>query len=444
MMASTDCQRKPIQNGAEDQARFELQAVMDCLYDVLFITAPTGIALRASKSTARLTGVRAEDWVGRHFDWVERNVTLYPSVTRTALLERRAITAEQRTRTTGRRLLMSATPVKNEDGKIAAVVTIGRDVSELIDLRDQVVGGSILETPDNPDRVLPSIVAASRELYSVLEDVSKIASTDCTVLITGESGVGKELVARAIHERSPRRNRPFVKINCGSIPENLVESELFGYERGAFTGANREGKPGLFDVARGGTLFLDEIGELPQRTQPKLLEVLEDGWYLPVGGVRHRKADCRIVAATNADLECMVSSREFRADLYYRLAVFPLKIPPLRDRVADIEPLAHHFLESFNRKYGKNLTLSPELLSLLVKCPWPGNVRELRNAIERMVITADVDGAIPPSHLLASMRVAGDNGVLKGIQWQGPPKTTPRDRSMGCRAGVGRLEMRSE
>ncbi|MEW6106923.1 MAG: sigma 54-interacting transcriptional regulator, partial [Bacillota bacterium] len=383
----------------------QLQAVFDSVYDALFVTAPSGVILQASKSCMRLFGVPAEAWVGRNWDWVEANVTAYPSVTRMALLEKKPLTAEQVTKT-GKRLLISANPVTDRDGNVVILVTTARDVSELVTLRNQVKRGISLTGSYHTHVValttrvgFPSIIAASQAMHNVLDQVEKVAPANCTVLLLGESGVGKELIARAIHQHSSCKDGPFVKINCGSIPDTLVESELFGYVRGAFTGANSEGKPGLFQMAKHGTIFLDEVGELPEPVQPKMLQVLEDGQYLPVGGVQPRKAECRIIAATNANLEEMVRNGRFRADLYYRLAVVVIRIPPLRERTADVEPLALHFLESLNRKYGKNLRLSPEALDLMAKYEWPGNVRELKNFIERIVISMEDNELVTPERL---------------------------------------------
>jgi two-component system NtrC family response regulator len=232
------------------------------------------------------------------------------------------------------------------------------------------------------------IIAHSPQMLHVLSLAGRVAPRDTSVLITGESGTGKELLARAIHVNSARSHRPLVSINCAAIPEPLIESELFGYKRGAFTGAQTD-KPGLLSTAAGGTLFLDEIAELPLATQAKLLRFLQEGTYFQLGGLQPLSADLRVIAATNAPLRERVEAGGFRRDLYYRLSVFPLHIPPLRERVQDIIPLAQHFLSGFGSEFGKKVPgLSREAAAYIASRRWPGNVRELQNAIERAVIVS--------------------------------------------------------
>ena len=230
------------------------------------------------------------------------------------------------------------------------------------------------------------IVGSSATLRGVLEQVEMVAPTDATPLIIGESGTGKELIAAAIHERSPRRQRPFVRVNCGAIPSELFESEFFGHAKGAFTSALRD-RPGRFQLADGGTLFLDEIGEIPLAHQPKLLRVLQDGSFERVGEDTTRNVDVRVIAASNRDLRREVSARRFREDLYYRLSVFPIEIPPLRDRRDDIPALARHFVSLFrNRLNRAEVRFTNDDAECLKRYDWPGNVRELQNVIERAVI----------------------------------------------------------
>jgi two-component system response regulator AtoC len=234
-----------------------------------------------------------------------------------------------------------------------------------------------------------AIVGDTPTMRAVFALVDKVAASPSTVLITGESGTGKELVARAIHAASPRRDAPFVTLNCGAIPENLFESELFGHERGAFTGAVTS-KPGRFEIADGGTLFLDEIAELPKDLQVKLLRVLQDQTFERVGGLKTIKVDVRLVAATNSDLRQAVTSGAFREDLYYRLNVVPVALPPLRERVDDIPLLVHHFLQKFNRRLDKHVQgVEPAALAALKAARWPGNIRELENVVERAVLLSD-------------------------------------------------------
>jgi Nif-specific regulatory protein len=243
-----------------------------------------------------------------------------------------------------------------------------------------------------------NIIGNSARMQEVYELIYQVADSTTTVLIRGESGTGKELVARAIHTQSPRADKPFVKLHCAAIPESLVESELFGHEKGAFTGAV-DAKPGKFELAQGGTIFLDEIGELPVPTQIKLLRVLQDREFERVGGTRTLRSTARIIAATNKDLENAVQDAEFREDLYYRINVFPIWLPPLRERKTDILLLADHFLEKYSRILGKSVKrVSTPAIDLLVSYHWPGNVRELENCIERAVLLSS-DDVIHSYHL---------------------------------------------
>jgi formate hydrogenlyase transcriptional activator len=246
------------------------------------------------------------------------------------------------------------------------------------------------------ERRFEQLIGSSPALETVLEQVERVAPTDSTVLVQGETGTGKELIARAIHNISSRFGRPFIKLNCAAIPFDLLESELFGHEKGAFTGAIAQ-KVGRFEMADKGTLFLDEVGDIPLALQPKLLRVLQEQEFERLGSGRTHHVDVRLVAATHRDLANMVKRNEFRSDLYYRLNVFPVLLPPLRARSEDIPALVAHFVEIFGRKMGKPIDDIPEeTMSALCTYSWPGNVRELQNLIERAVILAN-DGVLPNS-----------------------------------------------
>ncbi len=263
----------------------------------------------------------------------------------------------------------------------------------------------------------PSIIGDSTALRQVMAAIDRAAGTDTTVLLEGESGTGKELCARALHNASPRASGPFVAINCAAIPENLLEAELFGYERGAFTGANQR-KIGKFEMAQHGTIFLDEIGEMPLALQAKMLRAIETKRIERLGGNGSFAVDVRIVAATNRMLRQAVASRQFREDLYFRLSVFPVTVPPLRDRKEDIPKLAHHFVERVARDVGKKVSISPEALSMLVEHTWPGNVRELQNAIERAVILADGERLLP-RHLNLMTQMGATADPWEMLDWSG-------------------------
>ena len=263
----------------------------------------------------------------------------------------------------------------------------------------------------------PSIIGDAPALRQVMASIDRAAGTDTTVLLEGESGTGKELCARALHNASGRANGPFVAINCAAIPENLLEAELFGYERGAFTGANQR-KIGKFEMAQHGTVFLDEIGEMPLALQAKMLRAIETKRIERLGGNGSFPVDVRIVAATNRMLRQAVAARQFREDLYFRLSVFPVTVPPLRDRKEDIPKLAHHFVERVARDVGKKVTISPEALAMLVEHTWPGNVRELQNAMERAVILADGDRLLPRHlNLMTQMGATADPWDM--LDWSG-------------------------
>jgi transcriptional regulator with GAF, ATPase, and Fis domain len=270
---------------------------------------------------------------------------------------------------------------------------------------------------DDRNRQFDQIVGDSRPLEAVLEKVERVAPTSSTVLIQGETGTGKELIAKAIHNISPRYDRPFVKVNCAAIPLDLLESELFGHERGAFTGAIAQ-KVGRFELADKGTLFLDEVGDIPRPLQPKLLRILQEQEFERLGSGRTHRVDVRVVAATHRDLEQMVKGNEFRSDLYYRLNVFPVLLPPLRARQEDIPKLITHFVGFYGRQIGKRIEhIAEETMAALLSYPWPGNVRELQNLIERAVILSS-DGVLPnplPSNHQETVTVVSNSTTLKEV-----------------------------
>ena len=274
-------------------------------------------------------------------------------------------------------------------GQVAIAVENALAFQEIAELKNKLAQEKLyLEDEIRSEMNFDEIVGESASLRAVLKQVETVAPTDSTVLITGETGTGKELIARAIHNLSPRRERTFVKVNCAAIPTGLLESELFGHERGAFTGAIAQ-RIGRFELAHGGTIFLDEVGDIPLELQPKLLRVLQEQEFERLGSTHTTRVDVRLVAATNRDLSEMVAARTFRSDLYYRLRVFPLLMPPLRERQEDIPALVRYFVEKYARRMNRMVeTIPAETLDLLVRYPWPGNIRELENLIERAVIVS--------------------------------------------------------
>ncbi len=376
----------------------ELDAIIESSFDGLYITDGQGITLRLNKAFEMISGINGHEFLGHNVDDIEREGVVSESVTKLVLQRREPVTIIQNYKT-GKITLATGNPVFDKNGEIFRVVCNVRDITELNMLNEKLERAQGLtqhyETElrslrmkyASPER----LVANSPEMRKMLDMVIRIAQVESTILISGETGTGKELIAQIIHENSPCSKGPFIKVNCGAIPENLLESELFGYETGAFTGARKEGKPGFFQLASGGTLFLDEIGELPLGLQVKLLRVLQSKEITRVGGTSPIAVDVRIVAATNRDLLEMVQNKQFRGDLYYRLNVLPIHVPPLRERKDDIPNLVVHFVRLFNQKYQLTKRIAPEVVELFMEYDWPGNVRELENLIERLIVITPGD-----------------------------------------------------
>jgi transcriptional regulator with PAS, ATPase and Fis domain len=357
-------------------------------------------------------GAKLSDVLGKSVDELEKKRLFFPSVTRLVLESKSSRTVIQSQRD-GRKLLATGTPAFYEDGSIFRVVVNTRDITRLNKLKKQLEEAELLKNRYRQELLElrqdalwgRDIIAVSPAMKRLLEVAGRIAAADSTVLLTGESGSGKGMIARYIHDNSLRRGKPFTVVNCGAIAENLLESELFGYAGGAFTGARREGKIGKLELATEGTLFLDEITELSPELQVKLLHVLQEGLITRVGGTREIKLNLRFIAATNRDITALVEKGLFREDLYYRLDVIPLTIPPLRERKEDIRPLAEAFLEKLGKKYHKQKYFTDENYAYLENYEWPGNVRELENLVERLIIVVDgaqIDEQNLPRHVLQS------------------------------------------
>jgi len=385
---------KAVQDSSE-LAR-EMDATFNFSFDEIYITDGRGKTLRANAAFEENCGVKVADILGRNVYDLEKEKVFYPSATRKVLETGKQQTILQ-TQKSGKQILVTATPVFNEDGSIFRVITNSRNVDKLNQLQDKLEELEkekqryYQELMELRQRVLldEEIVVYSKSMQKLVTMAEKIAKVDSTVLLLGESGVGKGVVAGLIHQLSPRKDGPFVHINCGAIPENLLESELFGYEGGAFTGASKEGKKGKIELATGGTVFLDEIGELPINLQTKLLHVIQEKQMTRIGGIKVLKLDVRFIAATNQNLEEQVARGKFRRDLFFRLNVLPIKIPPLRERQADIIPLTEQILKKYNKKYNTRKRIKPEVLDYFLSYPWPGNIRELENLLERLVVVAD-------------------------------------------------------
>ncbi|WP_035100276.1 sigma-54 interaction domain-containing protein [Aneurinibacillus terranovensis] len=395
-----------MQDSLYEELYAELISVFAASYDEIFVTDGNGYTVRVNNACERNYGLTAEKMVGKHVTELVAEGIFSPSATLDVIKHRKQINLVQQTQN-GRKLLVTATPVFNQDGELIRVVSNSRDITELLNLREQLdmLQEKVISYEEAfKQREEESGILSSRSpsMISVLEKVAKVARVDSTVLLLGESGVGKTHIARYLHEASRRKSAPFLSINCSALPESLIESELFGYEPGAFSGAHEKGKNGLFEAAHHGTLFLDEIGELPLSVQAKLLSVLQDRQFLRIGGTKPVKVDVRIIAATNQDLRQKVEEKTFRNDLYYRLNVIPIVIPPLRERKEDIVPLAIRFLDEYKEAYGIEKKISYSASEELRRADWPGNIRELRNFLERLVITLD-DDVINAEHIKAAL-----------------------------------------
>jgi PAS domain S-box-containing protein len=378
-----------IRDTREVQSYFD--EIMNVLSDGIYISDSSGMTLKVNSMYEKLTGLRREEMEGILVtDLINQgkyDVILNPEIVKTGEPK----TAVQTTKL-GRKVILNGYPVFDKEGKVALVVTFVRDVTVLsqlkvqIDSQQELINKLHLGVQHLSKKTSPLIVHGEKML-ALLKMLDNIAKTDATVLLLGETGVGKDLLARRIHENSQRRDGSFFKVDCTTIPENLIESELFGYEAGAFSGAGTKGKPGLVEMAANGTLFLDEIGELPYSMQGKLLRVLQDQEIMRVGSTRAKKVDVRIIAATNRNLEEAVRSGTFRVDLFYRLRVAVIDVPPLRERREDIPHLVRYFLDKYNNKYKKKIIFSSGIEEIFQNYRWPGNVREMEHLIQSLVVT---------------------------------------------------------
>jgi PAS domain S-box-containing protein len=377
--------------------KIAFETILDNIADGVFTVDSELTITSFNRSAEQITGVPAEEAIGRRCSEVLRTNICEEScalrqtmATGKTMLHKEIIIV----RSDGRRLPIgiSTAILRDKDGRLVGAVESFRDMSLVAELRRELKGQHKVE----------DIISKNPKMQLILKTLPQIAESGASVLIEGESGTGKELVAQAIHNLSKRRKRPFVAIHCAAIPDTLLESELFGYKTGAFTGAKKD-KPGKFAIANRGTLFLDEIGEVKPALQVKLLRFLQDGVYEPLGAVQSVKGDLRILAASNKPLAELVSSGLFRHDLYYRINVVKITLPPLRKRMDDLPLLIDHFIEHFNRLKGKNIhQVSPEAFSLLMAHDFPGNIRELENIIEHGFVMCRGE-TIKPEHLPPEM-----------------------------------------
>ncbi|QRG70314.1 sigma-54 interaction domain-containing protein [Brevibacillus choshinensis] len=382
----------------------EWDTLLDLILDGVIITDHEGTILKVNKAYQQIFNIRPEAYVGKNIRELVEDGTIPESSTLKVLQTKQRVTLFHEN--SEKDLVYTGTPMFDDRNEIIAVVNCVRDMREINELKRTVtqtkqVNKEYREQLDyfrGRETKIDGLIAESSEMRHVLSLASKVAPIDSAVMLRGESGVGKEVIAKFIHTRSKRASEAFIKVNCGAIPENLMESEFFGYEAGAFTGASKGGKPGYFELADQGTLFLDEIGDMPLELQVKLLRVLEEREFRRIGGVKTLHSDVRIIAATNQPLEDLVEQKKFRKDLYYRLQVYPIMIPPLRERRADIPPLIEHYLKKIHERHGTVSHISPEAVDTLTKYKWPGNIREAVNLLERLTIICP-NGEIFPEHL---------------------------------------------
>src|ERR1700751_1519969 len=403
------------------ESEMELRRVLELAPQLVAVVMPDRARLYTNQTTLDYCGCTLEEWRSGdrlwffHPDDWERVTSVSQSHFRRGL----AHEYEARLRRKDgqyRWILFRWSPIRDEQGQLLRWYVAGTDIedrkqaeqrlqNENVALREEIDRASMFE----------EIVGKSPALQKVLSRISKVAPTDSSVLITGETGTGKELVARAIHKRSRRSSRPFVSVNCAAVPRDLIASELFGHEKGAFTGATQR-RLGRFELAEGGTIFLDEVGELPAETQIALLRVLQEHEFERIGGTGSIRTNVRVIAATNRDLQAAIDAGTFRSDLFYRLNVFPIEVPPLRERLEDIPVLVEYLIDRYARKAGKNIRgVNKRSLELLQSYPWPGNIRELQNVIERSVIVCDTENLSVDESWLSRQPVATEPNKELGL-----------------------------
>lgn len=375
------------------QVNMELEGIIASSHDGIIITDGEGNVIKINKALLRVTDLPKECFLGKKIDNLQaEGYFSFEPIAKRARIEKRFITGLQKIKT-GKEVMVTSTPVFDDNGNVFRVVTNVKDMSDIIKLQEQLTQS--LEVSDHLrtefNKLLEDelrsheLITRNHKMLKIVELTRRVADSNATVLLQGESGVGKEVFAKLVHVWSKRKGT-FLKVNCSALPGHLLESELFGYSRGAFTGANNLGKPGLFELADEGTLFLDEIEDLPLELQGKFLRVLQDGEFLRLGGTNIIKVNVRIIAASNKDITMMVEENKFRPDLYYRLNVVPITIPPLRERMEDIPLLVEYFLGQLNEKYNTKKFITSQLIKSFFNYPWPGNIRELKNNLERLIL----------------------------------------------------------
>lgn len=374
----------------------KMETVLEHIDDGVAIFDKGAVLEKVNNAFMKYVGIDGKEFIGRSiYEMVDKYKLMEEPVTIDVFKSKKTLSKNIKYKT-GTILTITAIPIFDKDGEIEKVIITSRDITKLIKLEAELrkveyEKKEYLAKLNELKEYLGGneVIYSSDKMRQVLNVAIKAAKTDSSIFIWGESGVGKEVMAKLIHNTSLRKDRPFIAINCAAIPNELLESEFFGYEEGAFTGAKKQGKKGLFEQADGGTIFLDEIGELPLKMQSKLLRVIQENGLMRVGGSKFIPIDVRYISATNLTNEQLTDHKRFRQDLYFRLGVIPINIPPLRERREDIFPLVQHFLKHFNNKYNLNITISKSVMKQLYRYDWTGNVRELKNIIERLVVLAE-------------------------------------------------------
>lgn len=380
----------------------ELEMILESVHEGIYVTDEKGFTLRINKAYSEMSGISKEEVQARHVSELMHKGYFDHSLTLEVLKSKKKVSILQKIKNGNQIWLATGNPVFDNHGKLVRVVNTMFDMTELNQLKETL---KAQETAFQSQRVelqalrsqvadVPGLIGNSYALKSIKSKIQRLSSIDATVLILGETGCGKNVVARGIHQLSERSSQPFIEVNCGAIPEHLLESELFGYASGAFTGANRTGKPGLIEAAHRGTIFLDEIGDMPFNLQVKLLTFLQDKKVRRVGETKSIEVDVRIIAATHKDPVQLIRENKLREDLYYRLSVVPIHMPTLRDRKDDIYILTEFFLQKYNAKYNRNVKLSKAVYLAFEDYHWPGNVRELEHLIEQLIVLADDYGLV--------------------------------------------------
>lgn len=405
---------------------FDFREIGDSIYDGIYVANGEGLTLYINKAYSRITGIQPEEIVGKYVQDLLTEGVYKNAVTPEVIKLGKQVNAVGESVRNGAKMLITGNPIFDRDGNVKMVVVIQRELTDLLEMQMELDATQMKIKAVEADRVRhkqeldhlreqilsKNLIGSSKAIKTVLELIHRVADVDVTVLIHGETGVGKEVVANEIFLNGSRKAQPFIKVNCAAIPANLLEAELFGYEKGAFTGASTSGKIGLFGLADKGTLLLDEVGDLPLELQSKLLRAIQHKEVTRVGGTRPVHLDVRIIAATNIDLRDLVARGKFRDDLFYRLSVFPIHIPPLRARLEDLEALTRHFIDLYNAKYGKCIRINQAGMELMKQYQWPGNARELQNIIERLVLISEPYAIADDEQLGALLNIGSESGPI--------------------------------